>query len=198
MELKWCHDAPTKKLVGQAQLQLKTRIHMVRKDIYSLSSMYLFTIVQVDYYVILHYSDLPTAALSSRAKPRKTITMSNLGAYCPPVNSGASAPPLSKKRDLTSGASYNNNDETENNEDNEEEEEQTELKRRCIDYHTPAVIDLTSRLYRKSNRRSHALPGGSGLAYPYLQCHTNYVSLYIVYVYCIMRFFLCNVYQKIS
>lgn len=125
--------------------------------------------------------------------------MSNLGAYCPPVNSGASAPPLSKKRDLSSGgASYNNNDETENNEDNEEEEEQTELKRRCIDYHTPAVIDLTSRLYRKSNRRSHALPGGSGLAYPYLQCHTNYVSLYIVYVYCIMRCFLCNVYQKIS
>ena len=124
--------------------------------------------------------------------------MSNLGAYCPPVNSGASAPPLSKKRDLSSGgASYNNNDETENNEENEEEE-QTELKRRCIDYHTPAVIDFSSRLYRKSNRRSHALPGGSGLAYPYLQCHTNYVSLYIVYVYCIMRCFLCNVYQKIS
>src|SRR6056300_218649 len=111
--------------------------------------------------------------------------MSNLGAYCPPVNSGASAPPLSKKRALSSGASYNNNNNDENN--NEEgEEQQTELKRRCIDYHTPAVIDLSSRLYRKSNRRSHALPGGSGLAYPYLQCHTNYVSLYIVYVY------LCN------
>jgi hypothetical protein len=119
--------------------------------------------------------------------------MSNLGAYCPPVNSGASAPPLSKKRDLSSGgASYNSNDETENNEE-EGEEEQTELKRRCIDYHTPAVIDLTSRLYRKSNRRSHALPGGSGLAYPYLQCHTNYVSLYIVYVLCV---FFCVMFIK--
>ena len=114
--------------------------------------------------------------------------MSNLDAYCPPVNSGASAPPLSKKRDLSSsgGASYNNNndDHTENNNEEEEgeEEQQTELKRRCIDYHTPAVIDLTSRLYRKSNRRSHALPGGSGLAYPYLQCHTNYVSLMYICV----------------
>lgn len=103
--------------------------------------------------------------------------MSNLGTYCPPVNSGASAPPLSKKRDLSSGASYNNNDDGTAGENEEGEEEQTELKRRCIDYHTPAVLDLTSRLYRKSNRRSHALPGGSGLAYPYLQCHTNYVSL---------------------
>lgn len=123
--------------------------------------------------------------------------MSNLGAYCPPVNSGASAPPLSKKRDLLSssgGASYNNNNDNDNENNNNEEEgeeQQTELKRRCIDYHTPAVIDLTSRLYRKSNRRSHALPGGSGLAYPYLQCHTNYVSLIYIYslcIFCVMLF----------
>jgi hypothetical protein len=52
----------------------------------------------------------------------------------------------------------------------------TELKRRCIDYHTPAVLDVSCRLYRKANRRSHAMPGGSGLAgYPHLQCHANYL-----------------------
>ena len=51
-----------------------------------------------------------------------------------------------------------------------------ELKRRCIDYHTPAVLDVSCRLYRKANRRSHAMPGGSGLAgYPHLQCHANYL-----------------------
>ena len=51
-----------------------------------------------------------------------------------------------------------------------------ELKRRCIDYHAPAVLDVSCRLYRKANRRSHAMPGGSGLAgYPHLQCHANYL-----------------------
>lgn len=54
----------------------------------------------------------------------------------------------------------------------------SELKRRCIDYHTPSILDVSSRLYRKPNKRLHALPGGSGLAgYPYLQCHTNYLRL---------------------
>ncbi len=51
-----------------------------------------------------------------------------------------------------------------------------ELKRRCIDYHTPSILDVSSRLYRKPNKRLHAIPGGSGLAgYPYIQCHTNYL-----------------------
>jgi hypothetical protein len=35
---------------------------------------------------------------------------------------------------------------------------------------------MSARLYRKSNRRSHAgVPGGSGAASPYLQCHSNYL-----------------------
>jgi hypothetical protein len=108
--------------------------------------------------------------------------MSNLSAYCPPVNSGAAAPPSStdtaaanKKRD-TVAASYDYDEGDDLGGGEEDDQQQTELKRRCIDYHTPAVLDLTSRLYRKSNRRLHSLPGGSGLAYPYLQCHTNYVS----------------------
>lgn len=102
----------------------------------------------------------------------------NLAAYCPPVNSGA-APPSStpSSNNKRRASSFNDNDFTDSQDnDGDGGEEQTELKRRCIDYHTPAVLDLTSRLYRKANRRSHALPGGSGLAYPYLQCHTNYVS----------------------
>lgn len=71
---------------------------------------------------------------------------------------------------------------TNNNGDDDDDElllenKQSELKRRCIDYHTPSVLDVSSRLYRKTNRRSHALPGGSGLAgYPHLQCHTNYLK----------------------
>lgn len=106
----------------------------------------------------------------------------NLAAYCPPVNSGSAAPPSSSpaapsKRPPPS-SSYNGNNFNDDNGDGEEE--QKDLKRRCVDYHSPAVLDLTSRLYRKSNRRSHALPGGSGLAYPYLQCHTNYVSIFYV------------------
>jgi hypothetical protein len=52
----------------------------------------------------------------------------------------------------------------------------SELKRRCIDYHNPSIIDLSSRLYRKPHRRSHALHGGSGLAgYVHMQCHANYL-----------------------
>eukprot|EP00985_Skeletonema_marinoi_P003862 scaffold1682_cov154-Skeletonema_marinoi.AAC.1 len=112
--------------------------------------------------------------------------MSNLAAYCPPVNSGAPPPSTStttNKRPPPS-SSFSANNFNDDNPEDDQEEQQTELKRRCIDYHTPAVLDLTSRLYRKSNRRSHALPGGSGLAYPYLQCHTNYVSdVLCVYVY---------------
>ena len=60
----------------------------------------------------------------------------------------------------------------------EDKHQSSELKRRCIDYHTPSVLDVSSRLYRKTNRRSHARPGGSGLAgYGHLQCHANYLKL---------------------
>ena len=98
----------------------------------------------------------------------------DLSAYCRPVDN-ASAPPPSiggggfsspNKRPNFGGGDPGGDDGGDNK----------ELKRRCIDYHTPAVIDLTSRLYRKPNRRAHALPGGSGTAgYPYMQCHTNYL-----------------------
>ena len=70
-----------------------------------------------------------------------------------------------------------NDDETTIN-NNNNNKGTSELKRRCIDYHTPSILDVSSRLYRKPNKRLHALPGGSGLAgYPYLQCHTNYLRL---------------------
>ena len=60
----------------------------------------------------------------------------------------------------------------------EDKHQSSELKRRCIDYHTPSVLDVSSRLYRKTNRRSHARPGGSGLAgYAHLQCHAEYLKL---------------------
>ena len=60
----------------------------------------------------------------------------------------------------------------------EDKHQSSELKRRCIDYHTPSVLDVSSRLYRKTNRRSHARPGGSGLAgYAHLQCHAGYLRL---------------------
>ena len=125
--------------------------------------------------------------------------MSNLAAYCPPINSGAPPPSTAKRPPPTSSFNANNypdndNPPSSNNDDDQEEEgeQQTELKRRCIDYHTPAVLDLTSRLYRKSNRRSHALPGGAGLAYPYLQCHTNYVSLWFAMFVCILDWMSSN------
>ena len=77
---------------------------------------------------------------------------------------------------------YNDDDDNNNHDDDEllqqEDKRQSELKRRCIDYHTPSVLDVGSRLYRKTNRRSHARPGGSGLAgYGHLQCHVNYLKL---------------------
>jgi hypothetical protein len=76
---------------------------------------------------------------------------------------------------------YNENDDDDDDDELHPQEENkgtSELKRRCIDYHTPSIIDVSSRLYRKTNRSSHAQPGGSGLAgYTYLQCHTNYLKL---------------------
>jgi hypothetical protein len=93
----------------------------------------------------------------------------DLSSYCRPVSSDA-APP-SQKRSLINAAYA----EEDNAADEEPAETKTELKRKCIDYHSPAIIDLSSRLFRKSNRRLHNLPGGSGAASPYLQCHSNYL-----------------------
>eukprot|EP00584_Thalassiosira_punctigera_P015724 CAMPEP_0172554710 /NCGR_PEP_ID=MMETSP1067-20121228/56111_1 /TAXON_ID=265564 ORGANISM="Thalassiosira punctigera, Strain Tpunct2005C2" /NCGR_SAMPLE_ID=MMETSP1067 /ASSEMBLY_ACC=CAM_ASM_000444 /LENGTH=112 /DNA_ID=CAMNT_0013343135 /DNA_START=55 /DNA_END=389 /DNA_ORIENTATION=- len=108
--------------------------------------------------------------------------MNDFSAYCRPVGSSSTLPRMGdgvspgKKRDASSayvggGGGDDNDGDGDNNIGGK-----AELKRRCIDYHTPAVLDLTSRLYRKPNRRIHALPGGSGSAgYPFLQCHTNYL-----------------------
>jgi len=105
----------------------------------------------------------------------------DLSAYCRPVNTPGPPPSVDfggpPKRPFSGGGGgaggYN-----QNSQDDDERPNQKDLKRRCIDYHTPAVLDLTSRLYRKPNRRMHTLPGGSGSAgYPYLQCHTNYLKL---------------------
>ncbi len=99
----------------------------------------------------------------------------DLSAYCrpvdkppPPSGGGGFSHSSNKRPNFGGGGDGPGGDEGGDN--------NKELKRRCIDYHTPAVIDLTSRLYRKPNRRMHAMPGGSGSAgYPYMQCHTNYL-----------------------
>ncbi|KAL7541048.1 hypothetical protein ACHAWF_006842 [Thalassiosira exigua] len=100
----------------------------------------------------------------------------DLSAYCRPVGGGSysapGGPSPGKKRDAPPSSSSGGNGDG----DAPPSAAPKELKRRCIDYHTPAVLDLTSRLYRKPNRRSHAIPGGSGSAgYPFLQGHTNYL-----------------------
>lgn len=97
----------------------------------------------------------------------------DLSAYCRPVSApGPLGENPNKKRDSTYGGGGSAGGGGDADNDNTK----AELKRRCIDYHTPAVLDLTSRLYRKPNRRIHAIPGGSGSAgYPYMQCHTNYL-----------------------
>jgi hypothetical protein len=92
----------------------------------------------------------------------------DLTAYCRPTSD---QPTPSKKRSFLN-ANYTEEDDAN---DNEADEPKAELKRKCIDYHTPAIIDMSSRLYRKSNRRLHNIPGGSGAASPYMQCHGNYL-----------------------
>jgi polyadenylation factor subunit 2 len=104
----------------------------------------------------------------------------DLTAYCRPVDTPSSTP--AKRSFLNVPYAGTETDprhqDDDNDNDNDDKDNKAELKRRCIDYHTPAVLDLSARLYRKSNRRSHTLPGGSGMAgYPYLQCHTNYLRL---------------------
>lgn len=107
-------------------------------------------------------------------------TMSNADSF---NTTAAAAAATVRKRVNFEHATKNSRVEYNDDEDDEllllqQEEKQSELKRRCIDYHTPSVLDVSSRLYRKTNRRSHAMPGGSGLAgYTQLQCHTNYLKL---------------------
>ena len=49
------------------------------------------------------------------------------------------------------------------------EAEERNLKRKCIDYHAPAVLDLESRLYRKACRTAHVRDA------PFLQPHSSYL-----------------------
>jgi len=92
----------------------------------------------------------------------------DLSAYCAPTSDQPN--PSSEKRSFLNAKYAEEEPDTA-----EAAEPKAELKRKCIDYHSPAIIDVSSRLYRKSNRRSHAGPGGSGAASPYLQCHSNYL-----------------------
>lgn len=52
-----------------------------------------------------------------------------------------------------------------------DEDHSRKLKRRCIDFHNPAVIDMTNRLYTKACRSSHVCD------LPYLQPHSSYLRL---------------------
>lgn len=51
------------------------------------------------------------------------------------------------------------------------------LKRKCLDYHNPAVLDLSSRLYRKAGRRSHVMAGSMDQGGCSLQPHSSYIRL---------------------
>jgi hypothetical protein len=53
--------------------------------------------------------------------------------------------------------------------DAEQKAAERNLIRRCVDYHNPAVVDLSNRLYRKACRSSHVRN------YPYLQPHSAYI-----------------------
>eukprot|EP00591_Stephanopyxis_turris_P006239 CAMPEP_0195525578 /NCGR_PEP_ID=MMETSP0794_2-20130614/26068_1 /TAXON_ID=515487 /ORGANISM="Stephanopyxis turris, Strain CCMP 815" /LENGTH=508 /DNA_ID=CAMNT_0040656065 /DNA_START=17 /DNA_END=1540 /DNA_ORIENTATION=+ len=56
--------------------------------------------------------------------------------------------------------------------DDEDPTDRSRLKRKCVDYHNPAVLDLSSRLYRKSSRSYH-----SRIDVPYLQPHSSYLRM---------------------
>lgn len=56
-------------------------------------------------------------------------------------------------------------------EDAEQKAAERNLIRKCIDFHTPAVIDLNNRLYYNSSRSSHVRNA------PYLQPHSAYLRL---------------------
>lgn len=56
----------------------------------------------------------------------------------------------------------------------DDQDQRPNLKRKCIDFHNPAVIDLSSRLYRKACRSSHVRDTG---LMPFLQPHSSYLRL---------------------
>lgn len=62
-----------------------------------------------------------------------------------------------------------NNDNTA--EDAEQQAAERNLIRKCIDFHTPAVIDISNRLYRNASRSHHVRNA------PYLQPHSAYLRL---------------------
>lgn len=56
-------------------------------------------------------------------------------------------------------------------EDAEQKAAERNLIRKCIDYHTPAVVDISNRLYSKACRSAHVRNS------PYLQPHSTYFRL---------------------
>ena len=56
-------------------------------------------------------------------------------------------------------------------EDAQQEAAERNLIRKCVDYHNPAVLDVTDRLYSKACRSSHTRNA------PYLQPHSSYFRL---------------------
>eukprot|EP00560_Eucampia_antarctica_P003560 CAMPEP_0197837014 /NCGR_PEP_ID=MMETSP1437-20131217/30816_1 /TAXON_ID=49252 ORGANISM="Eucampia antarctica, Strain CCMP1452" /NCGR_SAMPLE_ID=MMETSP1437 /ASSEMBLY_ACC=CAM_ASM_001096 /LENGTH=507 /DNA_ID=CAMNT_0043443683 /DNA_START=176 /DNA_END=1699 /DNA_ORIENTATION=+ len=63
-------------------------------------------------------------------------------------------------------------DNEENDGQDGQDQERRNLKRKCIDFHNPAVLDLSSRLYRKACRSLHVRSFG-----PSLQPHSSNIRL---------------------
>lgn len=57
--------------------------------------------------------------------------------------------------------------------DGKQEQQRANLKRKCIDFHNPALIDVQSRLYRKACRSSHVRNDYGNLVY--MQAHSSYL-----------------------
>jgi len=69
------------------------------------------------------------------------------------------------------GSRRNNNNNADDPEDAEQKAAERNLIRRCVDYHAPAVVDVTNRLYRKACRSSHVRNQY------HLQPHAEYLRL---------------------
>lgn len=84
--------------------------------------------------------------------------------YPPSANSGGSgsSPYQARPRNANPGESA---------EDAEQKAAERNLKRKCIDYHNPSILDVTNRLYRKACRSSHVKD------MEYLQPHSSNLSL---------------------
>jgi polyadenylation factor subunit 2 len=99
----------------------------------------------------------------------RTMSYYSNNANAPATGGGSHAP-----RSQGPSSSSNNNNTTNpgplSAEDAEQDAAERNLLRRCVDYHTPAILDITSRLYRKAHRRSHLPP-----TCPYLQPHSSYI-----------------------